>query len=372
MHLIARSLLLGTGVLSVGGCAHKAPQFGAERTMPAAQRPLAWNAADKERLLLPDMRAPRRDGEAAFTAELPGGWEPLPPDPGNFKDLYWRVGGQADAECYLTGHPVGALQPNLTRWYGQFGQVVSSTAQIASLPTATLLGSEARVIEIEGTFTPRDGRPRPGFKMLLLAVVAGDAIQATLKCTGPKAIVDAQREAFMALARSIRTGAPAAAPAGDPPPGAGAMTDPGAMHAAPIESPFTAKVANDWQPVAGSSKFLHHRFGTAGEIYVGQLGGDLRPMLDIWRGEMGQGQLDDNGFKTLARTPMLGAEAMVMDLRGDFTSMGGTKIAGARMLVAAARVDGATVFVKCFGPAAEVEQQLGAFAAFCASMERRP
>src|SRR5690606_441933 len=104
--------------------------------------------------------------------------------------------------------------------------------------------------------------------------------------------------------------------------------------------------------------------------YVSQLGGTPRQMFDIWRGEIGAQPLDDRQFADLKKVPMMGGEALLMDVTGEFRSMTGKHIPAARLLVAAFSDGAAITFVKLVGPAAEVQAQVAAFETFCGSLRR--
>ncbi len=62
----------------------------------------------------------------------------------------------------------------------------------------------------------------------------------------------------------------------------------------------------------------------------------------------------------------------MLDLTGDFRSMSGKQIQGARLLVAARSEGNTIVFCKLVGTAAEVGKQVDAFRSFCASVRRVP
>jgi hypothetical protein len=95
-------------------------------------------------------------------------------------------------------------------------------------------------------------------------------------------------------------------------------------------------------------------------------------MLDIWRGEVGAGNATDAEFAAVGKVPMLGGEAALLDVAGDFRSMSNKQIAGARILVAALELGGAITFAKLVGKAADVEAQRPAFLQFCKSLRRQP
>jgi hypothetical protein len=354
--------------------------------VPAEKRPTVWGAPAKERLALPDMSAPQGRGDAgggavAFAATTPAGWEQLPPK--QFRDLRWRVAGQEANECWFTAGVGGGLQANLTRWYSQAGRQDVQPAE--SMPLVELAGRPARLLELEGTI---DGKPEQG--MLVAFAVEGDMVT-TLKMTGPKALVAVQKESMLAVAKSIRPAQPgevkpppAAKDAGTgqaPPPARGAGDPHGDPHGGlglppghggPTAAPFTATIPAGWTAKAGSPRALHHAFGQGGEVYVAQLGGTIKPMLDMWRGEVSLPALSDAEFTALPKVPMLGGDAVLLDQRGDLRSMTGAEVKGARVLIAVHLGGGTVTFAKLFGRAEDVEAQVEPFKAFCASLRRAP
>src|SRR5262249_29950647 len=85
---------------------------------------------------------------------------------------------------------------------------------------------------------PRRSRKQPGMKLLAIVADHGSYLS-TLKMTGPKAAVDAQKAAFLALAPTIRAG------------GAGALPGPGPANGEPEGagagvSEFEAKLPAGW------------------------------------------------------------------------------------------------------------------------------
>lgn len=156
----------------------------------------------------------------------------------------------------------------------------------------------------------------------------------------------------------------------------GAAGTAGSAHATPASasasSPFAADVPAAWTAKAGSARPLHHTFGQDGEVYVSQIGGTLQQNVDIWRGEMGQGPMDAAGMAALPTVSMLGGQAVLLDQAGDFRSMTGKQMPGARMLVAALQDGSAVVFAKLVGRADDTAAQIDAFRAFCATVRRAP
>ena len=357
-------------------CQQQTVEWGPAHAEPAEQRPTVWNATAKDRLGLPDM-TPRAEGGKGseggkqFVATVPAGWEAQPAQPARFRDLVWRVAGDAATECYLTAaRPVGSITANLDRWYKQFG--IQEPAAVESLPVVEFGNKPGRLLELSGSY---QGKPDQG--MMLAFTVDGDVVSATLKFTGPTATVQAHREKFLELAKSLRAasaspvqGAPPIErgqqmPADHPPVASGATQD-------TELAPFTADVPQGWTAVAGSHRMLHHSFGEGGEVYVSQLGVGLRQNLDIWRGEMGLAPATDAEFDAIGKVPMLGGDGVLLELAGDYRSMSTKQIAGAKMMVIAQEQGGSITFAKLVGKAAEVEGQRTGFLRVCESLRRTP
>lgn len=364
--------VLSSIALLAGACQRDSAQWSEPRTVADENRPTQFGAPARSRFGLPEMGAAGAQAGAAtqFTGEAPGAWRELPAQPNNFKDRVWQLGDDATTECYLTAGVRGGVAGNLARWYGQFG---AAPAAVESLPVVEFAGQPGRLLELTGTY-----KGNQGWAMMLAFRAKGDVVT-TLKFTGPEAAVKAHRDDFLGLAKVLRAASASPLPnvppiergqamPSDHPPIAGDATH----DMSPPPSPFTADVPAGWQPVPGSQRVLHHSFGDGGEVYVSQLGGGLRAMLDIWRGEVAAGPASDTEFAAVGKTPMLGAEAALLDVAGDFTSMSGKQIPGARILVAALDAGGSITFAKLVGKAADVEGQRAAFVKFCASLRRQP
>jgi len=389
VHPPRRALALSL-LAALAACNAEVVEFGAARSLPKDQRPTVWDAPPKARLGLPDI-GPANSSELQSGKQVisvpPTGWEQVEAK-GQFRDAAWRVTGQPETDCYLTLGVGGGVAMNLNRWYvNQFGQ--SGAPAMESLPIVELGQRPARLAEIEGTFTGKDGW------MALIAFYNRGQQVTSLKFTGPAAVVRANKQKFLELAKSIRTASvskdPSAPviepgdqmPAGHPDVGGGAgMTGAGApnpnapaSHNAGGDASLQADVPDGWQPVQGSGKPLHYSFGSKGQVYVSMVGGSVKASCDIWRGEMtSQGQqfgpLTKDEFEALEKISFLGGEGVVMEVAGDYRGMVGEPIANARLLVAARGEGSSIVFCKMLGPAGEVAAQRDAFVRFCQSVRK--
>ena len=378
--------------LFAAACGGGTAEFSAPKQVAKDQRPTTWDAPTKQRLDVPDMRgsaggqgpqgSAAAGGEKIWAASVPAGWEALAGNPGKFRDAQWRIQGQADCDIYFTAGVGGGVKGNLTRWYqGQFGKPEVPAPE--SLEIVELAGRTGRLVELSGTFSGK-----PGWAALIAFAWQGDQVT-SLKFTGPEAAVKANRDQFLAVARSLKLATASPNPAAPPiQPGQTMPSD--STHAGvgsqgkapstptptptptppPAASPFTATVPAGWSAKAGTSRALHHTFGADGEVYLSQLGGTLKQNIDIWRGEMSLAPLTDAEFAALPKAAFLGDDSVLLDVAGNFQSMSGKKIDGARMLVAA-RLDAQTItFAKLVGAAADTTAQVDAFRAFCGSVRR--
>jgi hypothetical protein len=371
-------LLLSLFGVAAGCRPPETAEFGPPKQFSPQQRPTEWNAPRNVRLGIEEMGPVGEQGPKAWTGDTPDGWESLPAQPARFRNAVWRVAGQPDTDIYFTAGVGGGVAGNLKRWYtDQFG--IAEVPAVEALPVVEIAGRAGRLAEMTGTFNGN----KPGWAARIAFYANGDQVS-SLKFTGPESVVAANGDKFLLLAKSLRSASPspdAKAPPIDPgqplpadhPPAQGAPHG-GAGAAAPAPSaPFTAAPPAGWTAKAGSQRPLHHTFGGDGEVYVSTMGGGgLKPMLDIWRGEMELQPLSDAEFAALPKVAFLGEDSVLLDLSGNFRSMSGKQIQGARMLVAARLDNGAITFAKLVGPAADVAAQLAAFQQFCGSVRRAP
>ncbi|HEB54566.1 MAG TPA: hypothetical protein ENI87_15045 [bacterium] len=312
----------------------------------------------KDRLGLRDMAPVRGSsapaGQPRIEAEVPEGWRDLGPS-GQFRNASWGIEGESSVDIYMTLGVGGGIAMNLARWYGQqFGK--SDVPEASALPEIPFAGRKGRLAEIEGTLAGK-----ADMAALIAFYTEGNRVT-SLKFTGPREVVRRNRDKFLALCASVRVAA-----GGDP------AAKQGKPSAAPAqEPPFTAKAPAGWTPKTGSPRWLHHTFGEAGEVYLSQLGGSLRQTLGIWRSSFGQGELTDTDLQALPKVALLGDDAVLMELSGNYRDFTGKSHPDTMMLVAARADGGSITFCKLVGPKADVEPQRDAFLAFCASVRRKP
>ena len=98
-------------------------------------------------------------------------------------------------------------------------------------------------------------------------------------------------------------------------------------------------------------------------------GGGLAANVDRWRKQMSLPPEGEAGVATLPRHPMLGRDAVRVELEGAFVSMSGDKhVPGAKLLGLVVEMPASTAFLKLTGPAAVVDAHAARFLALAGSI----
>ena len=84
-------------------------------------------------------------------------------------------------------------------------------------------------------------------------------------------------------------------------------------------------------------------------------GGGLGQNVDRWRKQMSLEPAGDAGLSDLPRQPMLGGQAVRVELTGTYTGMGERALEGAKLVGLVVELPGRTAFLKLTGPAAAVD-----------------
>ena len=183
-----------------------------------------------------------------------------------------------------------------------------------------------------------------------------------LKMTAPAALAEAEAGAFDELCASIRLKdeVNSAARASSKP------------SAAP--GPLDYAVPDGWADEGPKSMRAINLSVESCQCYVILLGGEaggLISNLNRWRKEVGLEPIGDGDVGDLESVSVLGAEAPLLDVRGDYAGMGEEGGANYRVFGVALIRDSVSVFVKMVGPEAEMAAQRGAFLDFVESLEEK-
>jgi hypothetical protein len=325
-------------------------------------------ARDAQQLLERDTEtAPPK---AAWQFTTPAGWTET--GGGEFREMGWTLASSRDAAASFSLAKGGVLA-NLNRWRGQMGLAPVDAAALAQLEKRPFLGEEALFVELAGTFSGGSmsgpAKPIENAKMLgLIVEIRGTS--AFLKLTGPAAAVDAEKEAFLALAQSIRP-APRKDPHAAPPP---ADTAPPKDRAAGT-GPFRWTAPEGWtqQPDRAMRIATYRPAGAKeAEVVISQFpgaAGGLSENLKRWRSQMGLQPLSEAEIAALPRGKALGRTAVFLSMDGDYGGMDGTAgKKGWTFLGAVVEGPEQSVFVKMVGPTGEVRPEEARFREFVESL----
>lgn len=130
---------------------------------------------------------------AGFAFEVPSGWRRAPDRPSRAFSFF--AGPGEDLQCYLTAldGDAGGLLANVNRWRGQLGLTSIESGQLDLMPTVSVLGHDARLVESDGV----------GASLIGAACMGADR-SVFVKMTGPKDLVKAQRGAFLTFCGSLK------------------------------------------------------------------------------------------------------------------------------------------------------------------------
>jgi hypothetical protein len=148
------------------------------------------------------MMPPGHPSISPYKWQVPEGWSEAPATSmrvGNFK-----IAADPQAECYLTvlKGAAGGVDANINRWRRQMGQPELTPEEIAALPKLEVFGKPAPMVEIPGSFTGMAGEQFPDYLLMGVVVLLTDETL-FVKMTGPKAVIETERERFAAFCKSL-------------------------------------------------------------------------------------------------------------------------------------------------------------------------
>jgi hypothetical protein len=374
----ARRAHLARGVLSAAllachSCGGDYRTIEESRELRAIPGGVIVGASSAERFGAPP--SARQAPENPLTWSAPDGWREVAPR-SSFRMADFEVGGDPLGECYLSILPGGGggVLANVNRWYAQFGLAPLDSSQLAALPRFGLLGAAATYVQLEGTFTAMSGEPLADAALLGLIFEVAETPEMPgfslfLKCTGPRGLIETERDAFLELARSVRfrgaTGADQAG--GDLPGGSGAAG--GEAGALPPGIELAEPLPDGWRIGEQRPMRLLTLVTPAGEVGVSMAGGSLEQNVARWYGQLG---LEAPEAWQLAGLPTLELQpgpATLLDLEGSFSGMGSSDIDEARMLgLICPLADGRSLFIKLVGPREAVAGEFENLIAFARSL----
>jgi hypothetical protein len=340
------------------------PQAPAIATAPSGTMPMSMPAG---------MAAPDKSGMPKLKYVLPDGWKEKALTQMRVASFSVSENGKdADISVVPLGGMSGGDLANVNRWRGQVGlpQVDENTLE-KSAETVAIADKTGSLYDLAGT------EPGSGDSARILgAILHGDDAVWFFKMTGDAALVEKQKNNFIAFLKSVDFGKLA-------PPSTMDLSKLPASHPAIPNMDATAPattdasdkptwvVPNDWQP-GQLAQFLVARFLVKGDgdtvaaINVSQLAGDgggLAANVNRWRAQLGLAAVSESEIAKLPTIDASGAKATVTEING--TDPRSNKPASLVGIVLP--LNGQTWFYKLMGDANVVAAQKDAFIKFVQS-----
>lgn len=275
---------------------------------------------------------------AAFDHVLPDGWEAYAPSPMKEVDL-GAPGGVAVWVSRLAGGAGGPLS-NLTRWRAQLGLGPADESMLETADRTPLLGTQAWRFDLVDA---------EGAQRTVGLMAFRDTSSVFVRMSGPRGAVAEQLGAFerfvASLEETTRSGADVA----------GRSSAEGLSWSAPAA----------WFGLTpGQFQLARFRIDVGVEAWISVLAGDgggLGANVARWCEQYGRAVLDQAEIEGLPRMPLLGTDALVVDLTADGDTRG--------MIGVVCLLPARAVFVKMDGPSRSVRAHEQAFLDFCATLE---
>lgn len=209
---------------NTGGKVGESPQAPASAPPPAAEAPSQLPPGHPPIDPQPDAGGAMQvapppagsgTGQTSLLWDVPASWTSEVPSNSTRRAQMRVPGPEGDAECvvfYFGPGQGGEPMANAERWANQF-VLPDGSPGTKVMKTSTIRVGELPVllVEVKGTYLAGSGMgmgavtEKPGF-LLLGAVAEGPDANWFFKFTGPEKTVQANREAFDRMVRSLRTG----------------------------------------------------------------------------------------------------------------------------------------------------------------------
>jgi hypothetical protein len=403
-HRLLLSCILCAGLLSCGRENDVATVRVTESPPPPvtagapASGPVG-SSADRFGMTAPAATAP---APPQITGTRPQDWQEAPGS--SLRLQNFTAGPNGATEVYLTVLPGGGggVEANVNRWRAQMGQPAFTAEEMEGLERVEVLGQEALIADISGTFQGMSGDLNHEDYRMLGAIFEHQDSAVFVKMTGPAQDVAAERENFMNYVLSLRmSGAGGAMASGDLPPGhppiGGATSDPTAGDLPPGHPPLDSSAGGmmgggmpahpearqenlEWTLPEGWQRGEDRPVRLANfvvegspaiECYVTVLpdnAGGIEANVNLWRQQLGQAALTPEELMDMPQLQVMGQLSPLVEVEGRYADMSGQLHEDYMLLGVIRPMEDRTLFVKMVGPAADMRAQRENFLSFCQSL----
>ena len=151
-----------------------------------------------------DLAAGMTQGANGLAWQEPPGWRQAPERA--MRVATFEAGpAEEPAECYVSemAGAAGGVEANVARWCQQMGADPLSAAALEALERVRVLGLDAPLVEVPGSYRGMNGEQVPD-ALLIGTVVPLEGRTLFIKLTGPRALVESERDAFLSFCKSLR------------------------------------------------------------------------------------------------------------------------------------------------------------------------
>ncbi len=298
--------------------------------------------------------------------KLPAGWSESPSSGSRVSSFTISGTASQRAEAAIIAFPgMGGTDLDFVNlWRQQLGLAPLTEAELPKLvQPATIAGADGKLFDLTGA--PKSGGD-PAAERIIVALRKQDGVSWFIKLTGPAALVEQQKPAFLSFLKTLKfhAGADEAEPSATAPASAGPVPSQNAGQPA-----WTAPA--HWKQLPpGAMQAAKYTVGegkTVAEVtavFLGGMGGGLKANLDRWRGQIGLAPSAANEVDQQAKPfDALGAGARIVEISGTDTKAG----APADMVVLVVPSGAGTWFYKLMGDKSVVAKEKDALVAFVKS-----
>ncbi len=301
----------------------------------------------------------------AHWGELPAGWSEAPAVGSRAATfaIAGKDGQRAEAAVIAFPGMGGTDLQFVNLWREQIGLAPLTDSELPKLlQPVPIAGAEGKLFDLTGATKPGSD---PAAERIIVALQKQDGVSWFIKLTGPSALVEQQKPAFIGFLKSLKFHAGS---------DEGAPSTPAPVAASPAPSqgagaPAWTAPAHWKQQAPGAMQAAKYKVGEgkAGAeitaVFLGGMGGALNANLNRWRNQLSLPAATDSEVEKQAPLfPALGAGARIVELSGS-TGEGDA----ADMIVLLVPSGRGTWFYKLMGEKSVVAKEKDALVAFVKS-----
>ena len=302
----------------------------------------------------------------AHWGKIPADWREVPATQSRAASFVITGPNKTTAEAAIIAFPgMGGTDLQFVNlWRQQLGLAELTEDELPKLvQPASIAGADGKLFDLAGA--PKPGGD-PAAERIIVALQKQDGVSWFIKLTGPAALVEAQKPAFLGFLKTLQFHA--GADEGEPSTASATTTAPAPSQGA--GGPTWTAPAHWKQLPPGAMQAAKYTVGEGKAkaevtaVFLGGMGGGLKPNLDRWRGQLSLAPTAASEVEQQAPAfPPLGTGARIVELVGTTAQDGDP----ASMIVLLVPSGNGTWFYKLMGDKSVVAKEKDALVAFVKS-----